>query len=109
MLGIVVCADGTSLHTGSTVVGPVAGTLTPGSNSFVTINGTLIMVENGQMVIPTHMYNLIPPLFHSHSFPPVASQGYVTIAGTKMVLLGDAGADGTSIDGAGSNGFVTIS
>ena len=62
--------DGTSEHTGSTVVGTVAGTISVGSNNFVTIEGQKMMIEDGKMEIPTHLYNLIPPLSHSHSFSP---------------------------------------
>jgi len=107
---LVVLADGTSIHSGTVCAGPVAGTVTVGSNSFATVGGTLIMVTDGTMEIPVHNNPpCIPPNLLSHSFSPSASQTYVTIAGTLMSLLGDSGAESTSIDGVGSNDFVTIS
>ena len=106
----VVCIDGTSNHTGTTVVGNVSGTLTAGSNSFVSIGSVAVMVEDGNMDIPTHQYVLIPPLFHSHTFTPdTLGQGFVTIEGKKMCLLGDSySGNATDIDSMGSNTFVDI-
>ena len=107
---LVVVSDGTSIHSGTVCAGPVAGTVLVGSNNFVTIGGKLIMVTDGTMEIPVHNNPpCIPPNLLSHSFSPSASQSYVTIVGTLMSLLGDAGAESTSIDGVGSNDFVTVS
>jgi len=107
---LVVVSNGTSIHSGTVCAGPVGGTLTVGSNTFVTIGGVLIMVTNGTMEIPVHNNPpCIPPNLLSHSFSPSASQSFVTIAGTLMSLLGDSGAESTSIDGVGSNDFVTVS
>lgn len=99
--------NGTSIHTGSTVVGPVAGTLTVGSNTFVKIEGKKMMVNDGTMVIPSHQYNLLPPLFHSHAYIPTATKTYVTIEGRPVIVVGDAYvADSTQVNAASSNSFV---
>jgi hypothetical protein len=107
----IVVSDATVSHTGTTVVGAVAGTVTVGSNSFVKIEGNLIMDESGTLVVPSHEYNLVPPLFHSHSFTPnTFAQSFVTIENKKIVLLGDSySGDLTTIDSVGSNSFVDIS
>lgn len=103
--------DGTSVHTGTTVVGPVPGTLSVGTNSFCFIEGTLIVVEDGKLDIPTHLYQSIPPLSHSHSFSPdTFLQSFVTVEGLKAVLVGDSySSDPTEVDGTGSNTFVEVS
>jgi len=104
------CADGSSVHTGTTVVGPVEGSVLPGSNGFCFILGAQIMVQDGTMEIPNHQYQVTPPLFHSHSFSPtVFQQSFVTVQGLKMCLVGDShSADPTEVDSAGSNGFVEV-
>jgi hypothetical protein len=109
-MALIAVKDGTSTHTGSTVAGPVAGTLTEGSNSFFTIEGQEIVVEDGTMEIPSHQYQVMPPLFHSHSFSPdTIAQSFFTIEGNKIVQVGDSySSDPTSIDGAGSNSFMVI-
>jgi len=108
---LAVTNDGTSNHTGSTVVGPVAGTLTEGSNGFFTIEGVPVMVEDGIMVIPTHQYVTgPPPEYHNHNYPcDIFAQNFVTIEGNKINLLGDSySGDATAINNAGSNSFVEI-
>lgn len=103
--------DGTSKHTGSTVVGPVAGTVTVGSDTFVTVNGKKVMVEDGIMVIPTHEYSTgPPPLYHSHNYAcNTFQQLYVKVNGKKVVLVGDTySSDATDIETQGSNTFVTV-
>jgi len=102
--------DGTSNHTGSTVVGPVAGTLTAGSNSFVMIEGVPVMVEDGIMEIPSHQFVVFPPQFHSHDFAcDTLAQSFVMIEGNKINLLVDSySGDATDIDNVGTNNFVEI-
>jgi hypothetical protein len=107
----IVVDDGTSKHTGSTVVGPVAGTLTVGSDTFVTVIGHKVMVEDGTMVIPTHEYSTgPPPLYHSHNYAPnTFQQSFVKVNGKKVVLVGDNySSDATDVETAGSNNFVTV-
>ena len=107
---LVTCNDGNTTHTGSTVVGPVTGTIDEGSNIFVTINGILVSIEDAIMTIPTHQYITIPPAFHAHSFVcNEFQQSYVTIEGNKIILLDDAYIiDMTSVTNIGSNTFVNI-
>ena len=109
-MGLIALSDGTSRHTGTTVVGPVAGTLTAGSNSFVKVNGVLMMVEDGKMNIPSHQYIILPPAFHSHSFSPdTITDTFVTVAVKKICQVSDSySSDATNINGDGSNSFVTI-
>lgn len=102
--------DGTCTHTGSACSPPVAGTLTVGSNAFVSVGSTLIMVEDGTMEVPSHLPpSCIPPL-ETHSYSPdTFGQTFVTIEGLKMCLVGDSySPDPTEIDSAGSNGFVEV-
>lgn len=107
---LIAVEDGTSRHTGSTVVGPVAGTLAVGSNSFCKINGKLIMVDNGTMNIPTHKYQSSPDLYHSHSYPcNTFGQSFVKVEGRKVILLNDSySGDATSVNGVGSNSFCGV-
>lgn len=112
MVTLIVVSDGTCNHTGSVCGGAVAGTLTVGSNSFVTIEGNLIMDEDGTLEVPTHNNPpCVPPNNQSHSLSIDSfGQSFVTIEGKKMVLVGDAntGGDATDVNGAGSNSFVSI-
>jgi len=105
-----VVSNGVSTHTGSTVVGAVAGTISVGANTFFTIEGNLVMVSNGTMNIPSHKYQNVPALFHSHSFSPnVLQNNYFLIEGVPIVLIGDNYApDATNISNQGSNNFVRI-
>jgi len=98
--------DGVSKHTGSTVVGPVLGTVLIAQN-FCKIEGLAIMTDDDTMQIPSHLYQLIPPLSHSHSFKPTASKVFMTIEGRPIIVKGDSyGSDATTIDSQGSNSFV---
>ena len=109
-MALIAVEDGTSEHTGSTVVGPVAGTLTVGSNSFFTIEGKLAMVEDGTMEIPSHQYQLLPPLFHSHSYnPDTLANNYFYIEGKRVILVGDSfSGDATEVKTAGSNSIFEV-
>ncbi len=102
--------DTESEHTGSTVVGPVAGTIIVNSNNFVKIEGQNIMVEDGTMEIPLHQYQTLPPLFHSHSFSPdTLANNYFFIEANPIVLVVDSySSDETTIKNAGSNTFVEV-
>ena len=96
--------DGTSIHTGSTIVGPVAGTLSVGSNSVVTINGKKIMVEDGTMDIPSHKY-AEPDLYHSHNYSPdTFFHSVITIDSRKIVVTDDSySGDATNVDSSGQS------
>lgn len=106
----IVVEDGTCIHNGTTVVGPVAGTLTTGSNTFAKINGKLIMVEDGTLEVPLHKYQNSPALFHSHSFSVNSfQQSFAKINGKRIILLGDNYSnDITTINNQGSNTFCDI-
>lgn len=107
----VVISDGQTSHTGSTVVGAVAGSISNTGNTLFRIEGKLIMVEGDTMEIPTHKYDFgPPPLFHSHSFAPNTLQNnHFYIENKLVVLVGDKySSDPTEIVGAGSNTFVEV-
>ena len=102
--------DGTCTHTGSACSPPVAGTLTPGSNSFVSVGAQLMMVDDGTMEVPSHLPPscLPPPETHSYT-PNVFGQSFVKINTHKVCLVGDNfTGDATAIDFQGSNTFVDI-
>ena len=105
----IACVNGASNHTGSVCAGSVTGTLIAGGNDFVKISGSLIMVEDGTMEIPTHL-NSSCITSHSHSFSPdTFGQNFVKIGGKKVVLVGDSySGDATNVSSAGSNDFVNI-
>jgi len=112
-MALVALEDGESTHTGTTLAGDIGGSLTRGSNSFVSVSGVKMMVQDGTMEIPSHWYATVPidvKLYHSHSFSPdTLSQSFVTIEGKKLVLVGDAySSDPTAVTGAGSNNFVEV-
>jgi hypothetical protein len=94
--------DAVSTHTGSTVVGPVAGTVTKGSNNILKVESKYVMVEDGTLEIPVHQYQLVPALFHSHSFTPDNfNQSIWLIEGKKVCVDGDSyTGDATSITNA---------
>ena len=106
-----VIEDGTCNHSGTVCSGSVAGTVSVGSNSFVTIEGKLVMVDDGNLIVPTH---LNPPCSPgtpgSHSFTPdTTAQSFVTVEGNAVILDGDSyQADPTVIDSPGSNSFVEV-
>lgn len=109
-MALVATENGTCEHTGSTCVGPVAGTLV-GGQSFVTIEGSLVMVEAGTMEVPVHGN---PPCFPvpilaSHSYnPDTLQQNYFYIEGSLVVLQGDTyNGDATEVDDAGQS-FVSV-
>lgn len=110
-MALIVDEDGTSIHTGTTIVGPVAGTVNAVTNSFVSINGKSIFVDGDTMEIPSHKFASSPDQFHAHSFiPTVFAQSLITIEGKKVALVGDNyPADATAIDTPGGNTFVTVS
>ncbi len=108
----VVISNGTCIHSGTVCAGSVAGTVDVGSNSFVSIVSSLIMVQNGHLLVPSHNNPpCVPPNIQSHSFTPNSfGQSYVTINGNKICLVGDSyTSDATAINGAGSNTFVDVS
>ena len=109
-MALVADENATTTHTGTTVVGPVGGTVDVGSNNFVSIESELVMVDDGTLEVPSHQYASSPDLFHSHSFVPDAvQQSYFLIEGRPVILKGDSyNADPTEIDSAGSNTFVTV-
>ena len=107
----IVVSDGTSTHTGTVCSGAVAGTVTVGSNSFVFIEGNLVMVDDGTLEVPSH---LNPPCSPgtpaSHSFTPdTLAQSFVFVEAKKVALLGDSfSGDATSINSQGTNSFVDV-
>jgi len=107
---LVIVADGTSEHTGSTIDGPISGTLTVGSNSFFSIGGQLVMVDDGTMEILSHRFASSPDQFHDHSFiPDSLQQNYFLIEGRPVILEGDIyGSDATEVNSAGSNTFFEV-
>lgn len=109
-MALMACSDGAANHTGSVCAGAVAGTLTAGSNTFFTIEGVKVMVEDGTMEIPTHNNPPCdPPNLQSHSYSPSPSQNYFYIEGKRIIVVGDSySADATDVDGAGTNTFVEI-
>jgi len=108
---LVATDQGTSTHSGSVCAGVVAGTLDAGSNTFVSIESELVMVDDGTMEIPSHLNPPCTPgtpLAHSYS-PDTLAQGSVTVDGEAMVLIGDSfSGDATEVDGAGINTFVQV-
>ena len=108
----IVISDGQCLHSGTVCTGNVSGTITVGTNIFVTIENKLIMIENGTLEVPTHLNPpCTPGIPQSHSFTPnTFNQSFVTIEGKKICTLGDSySGDATEIDNQGSNSFVDIS
>lgn len=103
--------DATTIHTGTVCAGSVAGTVSVGSNSFVTINGRLVMVDDGTLDIPSHLNPpCTPGTPGTHNFTPnVTAQTFVTVNGNPIILDGDSySTDATAIDSAGSNSFVEV-
>jgi len=102
--------DAISKHVGTTTVGDVFGTVNITSQNFVKIEGKKVMTETDTMEIPSHQFQVFPPLFHSHSFTPnTFAQNFVKIEGKKIVLLNDSfSGDATSISNQGGNNFVNI-
>lgn len=103
--------DAIVMHTGSTAVGPVTSTITTGSNTFVYVENSLVIVEDAIITVPTHIYDLgPPPLSHSHTFPlNNLNQNFVYVENKKMVIVGDGyNTDTTTITDSGSNNFVEI-
>jgi hypothetical protein len=96
-------------HTGSTIVGPVSGSVIAGANdSFITISGVVVCTEEATMEIPSHMF--APFLYHSHSYNTnTFPHDFVTVEGRKIATVGSSYADDqTDIISAGTNDFVTI-
>jgi len=103
--------DATTIHTGTVCSGSVAGTIQVGSNSFVTIEGKLVMVDDGDVLVPSHLNPpCTPGTPSSHSFTPdTIAQSFVTVEGNAVILDGDSYlADPTVIDSPGSNSFVEV-
>lgn len=108
---LVAIEDGTSNHTGSVCIGAEAGTLLVGSNNFFTIEGKLIMVDDGTMEIPIHLNPpCAPGTPDSHSYSPdVLQNNYFFIEGNPVILVGDNySPDATEVDSAGQS-FVSVS
>ena len=104
-------ADSTSEHTGTVCAGPVAGTVTPGTNAFAKIKGQLIMVDDGTLEVPSHLNPpCTPGTPASHSFTPnTFQQTFAKVNGRKMVLVGDSfSGDATNMNGAGSNNIADV-
>lgn len=108
---LIVDEDATTIHTGTVCTGSVAGTISVGSNAFVTINGRLVMVDDGTLDIPSHLNPpCTPGTPASHNFTPdTTAQSFVTVEGHAVITEGDSySSDPTAIDDAGSNSFVSI-
>ena len=108
----IVLSDGVSTHDGSVCGGDVLGTVLVGTNAFVKIAGTLIMVEDGTLEVPSHNNPpCTPPNFSTHSFTSdTFVQSFTKIEGKKVLLVGDSfSGDNTFISGEGGNTFVEIS
>jgi len=106
-------AQAISEHTGSTLQGPVQGTVDIQNQDFVFVENNLIMSDGDEMVIPSHWYANTPPptlpLFHSHRYPATPEQVFVFIEDKLINMVDDAYApDYTFIKSAGNNNFVFI-
>lgn len=109
-MSLAVCSDGVSSHTGSACSPPVLGTISAGSNSFFTINGVPVVVEDGTLEVPSHLPAscIPPPETHSYPFTSVANS-YFYIEGLRVVTIGDGYlADPTTATGAGANTFFDV-
>jgi len=109
---LIACSDGTCSHVDTVCGGPVAGTLTAGSNVFVQINGVTVVVDDGTLVVPSHNNPpCVPSNIQSHNFTLNSfAQSFVTVNGLKIAVDGDSyTGDITFIDNVGSNSFVQVS
>jgi hypothetical protein len=107
----IVVEDATCIHTGTVCSGSVAGTISVGSNGFVRTETRLVMVDDGTLIIPSHLNPpCTPGTLASHNFTPdTLAQSFVTVEGHAVVLEGDSySSDPTTIDSAGSNSFVEV-
>lgn len=68
------------------------------------------MVEDGDMVVPSHLPPSCLPPPESHAYSPTSlANSYFYIEGLRVVVLGDSyPSDPTAVDGTGSNTFVMI-
>jgi hypothetical protein len=110
-MSLIVVEDGTCNHTGSICGGSVSGTLSVGSNDFFKINGKLVMVEDGELLVPEHNNPpCIPPNLNAHAF--IANNlfnNYFYINNKLIILVGDEySTDATEVDNAGSNDFFEV-
>ena len=107
---LVVTGDGISTHSGTICGSDVLGTVTVGSNDFVFIDNSLMMVIDGTMEVPDHNNPpCVPPNILSHSFTAdITQQSFVTIGDVPVSLVGDNySTDQTDITGAGQT-FVEV-
>jgi uncharacterized Zn-binding protein involved in type VI secretion len=102
---------GISIHTGSTLQGPVAG-VAFSLQSFVTIEGASVLTLGSIMATPSHIYAYADgtPLYHSHSQSIITSlQSFVTIEGVPVSLEGDNSISNLTVLSVAGQDFVTIS
>jgi hypothetical protein len=110
-MALAMLADGASTHTGTVCSGSVGGTIDAGSNAFFSVESTMVMVADGQFMIPSHNNPpCVPPNIQSHAYTPDALQNsYFYIGGLLVVVVGDDYTpDPTEATGAGTNTFLTI-
>ena len=105
----IVVENGISTHEGTVCSSSIDGVVTAGSNDFVRITNSLIMVESGKLIAPPHLGTDCETT-ESHEFTPDLIQNdFVTIENERICVVGDGfSPDPTFITDAGSNTFSEV-
>jgi len=108
---VLICdITGTGVHTGSICSGSASTSISNGNNTFVTIEGSLVVTDSNILTVSPHTPPdcMSPPSGHSYPITDL-QQSFVTIEGEKIVLIGDSySSDSTVITNAGINTFCQI-
>lgn len=110
-MALVAVTGAITIHTGSTLQGPVPG-VASAIQSFVRVEGKPILTLGSVMVTPSHIYAYVDgvPLFHSHTQPvATALQSLLKIEGVPVSIVGDNSIGNLTIISVPNQSFVTVS
>ena len=84
-------------HTGSTIVGPIEGTVVSDPlDAFATLNGIPIATSSAIMDIPSHQ--VLPLVFHSHQYNPTSiPQTFAFINNKPIAVIGSSYPDDETV------------